>query len=85
MLLNFAVLLSVFSDGLNIMQDCFNKASKLILERNGVWLAGLHQVELGNFLCKLGRPTLALKYLSRGMSSTLGMNLFFIFRKKWFQ
>lgn len=58
---------AVSSDCVNVMQDCFNKATKLIFEKNGVWLAGLHQTELGNCLYKLGHARLALKYLSRGV------------------
>ncbi|KHN87364.1 hypothetical protein Tcan_17402 [Toxocara canis] len=48
------------------MQDCYNKASKLILDHNGVWLAGLHSTELASTLCLLNKPELALKYFVRG-------------------
>uniref|UniRef100_A0A914ZEJ0 Factor VIII intron 22 protein n=3 Tax=Parascaris TaxID=6254 RepID=A0A914ZEJ0_PARUN len=54
------------SDSLNHMQDCYNKACKVILDHNGVWLAGLHSTELASTLCRLDKPELALKYFIRG-------------------
>lgn len=54
------------SDHLNFMQDCYDKAIKLAVEHQCVWLAGLHCTELGTILCDLDQYLQALQYLTRG-------------------
>lgn len=61
-------LFAACSDHLNFMQDCYDRAIKLALEHQCVWLAGLHCTELGTILCDLDQSLQALQYLTRGIN-----------------
>lgn len=63
---NYEMNIYACSDNLNYMQDFYNRAIKLILDHEGVWLAGLHYTELGTALCDFEEYQQALHYLEQG-------------------